>query len=64
MACVNIYMVDGGNVEVQHMPDEDAMSLIEAWTDGETPLTVSLDDTAVSHIAGAHIVRIDVDDES
>lgn len=63
MAKVTIYTADGGEVEVQDMPDGDAIALLEAWSEGESPLTVTLDDTGASHIAGPHIVRIDVDQE-
>lgn len=62
MARVNIYTVDGEGVEVQQMPDADAMGLVEAWTDGEPHLTVTLDEAGVTHIASQHIVRIDVDE--
>lgn len=62
MAHVSIYTADGGHVEVQNMPDSNAMALVEELTEGDADwVGVSLDGTAITHIAVQHIVRVDVD---
>ncbi|QDP43699.1 hypothetical protein SEA_PHORBESPHLOWER_71 [Gordonia phage PhorbesPhlower] len=50
-----------GRIEVQNMDDTDVMEMIDEWRDGKPVLTVTLDDTSVTHIAARQIVRIDVD---
>lgn len=61
MAHVKIYTADGGDVEVQDMPDGDAMAMVEAMTEGDADwIGVTLDDSAIVHIAVQHIVRVDV----
>ncbi|MCX2753092.1 hypothetical protein [Gordonia sp. 4N] len=52
-----------GRVEVQDMSDTDIMAMLDEWREGQPVLTVTLDTTAVAHIATRQIVRIDVDDQ-
>lgn len=60
--CVTLYLTQG-YLQVRDMPLEDAVALVDEWRDGDSPtLTITLDDTAVTHVARAHIVRIDLED--
>lgn|GEM_PF-1441012 len=58
---VTIHLDDGSRITVRRM--DGVLELLEQWRDGDAPvLSVSLDDVAVTHVARAHIVRIDVDE--
>ena len=51
-----------GHVSIRDMPDDSVLELVEAWQSGTEPvMTVTIDD-AITHMARAHIVRIDVDE--
>jgi hypothetical protein len=61
---VAVITTDGAAIRIGTMPDEDVMELVTEWTTGEEPvLTLALDEDGVTHIARAHIIRIDVDEE-
>ena len=50
-----------GKVTVGKMSDDGALALIDDFHRGDSPvITLTIDD-AVTHIARAHIVRIDID---
>ena len=55
------------SVTVYDMAADDVAEILEAWEDGESTITIALDqecDTnrAVTHSASRHIVRIDVEE--
>ena len=59
---VNVQLTKG-HVTIQRLPDGDVMGLIDDFRQGDSPvITLTIDD-AVTHIARAHIVRIDIDPE-
>ncbi|UAW09423.1 hypothetical protein SEA_KLEVEY_67 [Arthrobacter phage Klevey] len=62
---VEIHSTSGG-VTVESMPDEDVAALLSDYENGTSrALTVRLDEgRSVSHLARAHIVRIDVEEET
>lgn len=62
---VTICSVDGTAVVVDRMPDESTAELVEEVVHkGEVDwMTVTLNDTSVTHIRVKNIIRIDVDPE-
>lgn len=58
---VKVYLADGGEVEVKDFEQSSALALREALDDGESWLTLALDDDTTV-INAAHVVRIDFDD--
>jgi hypothetical protein len=51
-------------IEIQSMPDEDVIALVDDFERGDSgTLTFTLDGGSVSHLARAHVVGIDVDPE-
>lgn len=67
---VTIYQTRG-KVEILDMPNEGVMNLIDDWQNGVEPvLSFALNENtpsespAITHVARAHITRIDVDDET
>lgn len=55
------------DVTIHDMADDSVAELLEDWEDGESTITIALDqesdtDRAVTHIASRHIVRIDVEE--
>ena len=52
-----------GHVFIKDMPADSVMELVSDWQTGDSAvITVTIDD-AITHMARAHIVRIDVDQD-
>ena len=53
-----------GHVEFKHLPDGDAMDLLEQFEHGDAAaLRFTLDETSITSIARRHVIRIDLDPE-
>lgn len=70
MSQVTIHTVDDNCVHIESMPDADALTLVTNWQNTLWPwpaspgvMILALDGDRVSHIATAHITRIDIDPE-
>lgn len=61
---VTIWHSDG-HLKIRHLPDADAMDLLEQFEHGDAgALRFTLDAASVSSIARRHVIRIDLDPEN